>query len=123
MRTMLSVNEKDQSLTFTSNIPEGAYMGLIRANVDRLIGGAEDSAKTAFINNIKPELAILISCVGRRLVLKQLVEEEVAAVKEVTGKKSIITSFYSYGKIAPFGEFSPCELHNQTMTITTFTEC
>ena len=123
VRTILSVNEEDQSLTFAGNIPKGAYVRLMKANIDRLIGGAEDSAKNAF-DAIKQntELAILISCVGRRLVLKQLVEEEVEVVQEIVGKHSKITGFYSYGEIAPFGVFSPCELHNQTMTITTLSE-
>ena len=123
VRTILSVNEEDQSLTFAGNMPEGAYVRLMKANIDRLIGGAEDSAKNAFdATKQNTELAILISCVGRRLVLKQLVEEEVEVVQEIVGKHSKITGFYSYGEIAPFGVFSPCELHNQTMTITTLSE-
>ncbi|MFK2819751.1 FIST N-terminal domain-containing protein [Flavobacteriaceae sp. LMIT009] len=125
VRTILSVNEDDQSLTFAGNVPQGSYVRLMKANVDRLITGAEDSAKIAHKNNNRKssELAILISCVGRRLVLKQLVEEEVEVVRDVIGVKPSITGFYSYGEIAPFGEFSPCELHNQTMTITTLSEC
>ena len=124
VRTILCVSEEDQSLTFAGNIPEGAYVRLMKANVDRLIGGAEDSAKNAFAaTKQNAELAILISCVGRRLVLKQLVEEEVEVVREIIGQHPKITGFYSYGEIAPFGVFSPCELHNQTMTITTLSEC
>lgn len=124
VRTILSVDEKNQSLTFAGNIPKGAYVRLMKANVDRLIVGAEDSAKNAFkATKENAELAILISCVGRRLVLKQLVEEEVEVVQEIVGEQPKITGFYSYGEIAPFGEFSPCELHNQTMTITTLSEC
>lgn len=124
VRTILGVDEVNQSLTFAGNIPEGSYVRLMKANIDRLINGAEDSAKTAN-NGFKDssELTILISCVGRRLVLKQLVEEEIEVVRDVVGEKPCITGFYSYGEIAPFGEFSPCELHNQTMTITTLTEC
>lgn len=124
VRTILAVSEEDQSLTFAGNIPEGAYVRLMKANIDRLINGAEDSAVLANKEQQdKSELAILISCVGRRLVLKQMVEEEVEVVREVVGDKPCITGFYSYGEIAPFGEFSPCELHNQTMTITTLSEC
>lgn len=124
VRTILAVNEADQSLTFAGNIPEGSYVRLMKANIDRLINGAADSAVEANKEQEeKPELAILISCVGRRLVLKQMVEEEVEAVREIIGEKPSITGFYSYGEIAPFGEFSPCELHNQTMTITTLSEC
>lgn len=124
VRTILAVNEKDQSLTFAGNIPQDSYVRLMKANIDRLINGAEDSAISA--NKIfkeTSELAILISCVGRKIVLKQLVEEEVEVVRGVIGNKASITGFYSYGEIAPFDEFSPCELHNQTMTITTLSEC
>ena len=124
VRTILAVNEAEQSLTFAGNIPEGSYVRLMKANIDRLINGAADSAVEANKEQEeKSELAILISCVGRRLVLKQMVEEEVEAVREIIGEKPSITGFYSYGEIAPFGEFSPCELHNQTMTITTLSEC
>ena len=124
VRTILAINEDEQSLTFAGNIPEGSYVRLMKANIDRLINGAEDSAISA--NNDfeeSSELTILISCVGRRLVLKQLVEEEIEVIRDVMGDSASITGFYSYGEIAPFGEFSPCELHNQTMTITTLTEC
>ncbi len=124
VRTILGISEKEQSLTFAGNIPEGSYVRLMKANIDRLINGAEDSAIAANKNlNENSELALLISCVGRRLVLKQMVEEEVEVVRDVIGDKACITGFYSYGEIAPFGEFSPCELHNQTMTITTLSEC
>lgn len=124
VRTILAINEEEQSLTFAGNIPQDSYVRLMKANVDRLIDGAKDSAISANQNlRETSELAILISCVGRRLVLKQLIEEEVEVVRNVIGTKSNITGFYSYGEIAPFGEFSPCELHNQTMTITTLSEC
>jgi hypothetical protein len=68
-----------------------------------------------------PDLAILISCVGRKLVLKQMVEEEVEGASEILGS-GFITGFYSYGEISPFSENAACELHNQTMTITTISE-
>jgi hypothetical protein len=123
VRTILAVNEEDQSLTFAGNIPENSYVRLMKANVDRIINGAEQSAMiTRNGSEVDTQLAILISCVGRRLVMKQLVEEEVEAVNEVLGDQVYSTGFYSYGEIAPFDQSSPCELHNQTMTITTFAE-
>jgi len=96
----------------------------MKANVDRLIEGAGGAAQVS----VKPldgkdvEFAILISCVGRKLVLKQLVEEEVEAVQDILGQQAVLTGFYSYGELAPFLKDAKCELHNQTMTITTFTE-
>tara|TARA_R110000868_G_scaffold54388_2_gene170078 strand:+ start:352 stop:1479 length:1128 start_codon:yes stop_codon:yes gene_type:complete len=123
VRTILSVDEKNGSLTFAGNIPQGSYVRLMKANIDRIIGGAEQSAITAKNSTEdQHQLAFLISCVGRRLVMKQLVEEEVEAVNEVFGNDIYTTGFYSYGEIAPFDKFSPCTLHNQTMTITTFSE-
>lgn len=122
VRTILAVDEESQSLTFAGNIPKGAYVKLMKANIDRLINGAEGAAKVSFEAGNKPELAVLISCVGRKLVLKQLVEEEVEAVQDVIGDQACITGFYSYGEIAPFLQNTTCELHNQTMTITTLSE-
>jgi hypothetical protein len=123
VRTILSINEEEQSLTFAGNIPQGAYVRLMKANIDRIIKGAEDSAEiTKKGSKTEPELVFLISCVGRRLVMKQLVEEEVEAVNDVFENKTYTTGFYSYGEIAPFDGFSSCSLHNQTMTITTFAE-
>ena len=123
VRTILGISEEDQSLTFAGDIPEGSFVRLMKANIDRIIDGAQQSASVSRNGKgQKSELAILISCVGRRLVLKQLVEEELEAVRIVLGKKTQMTGFYSYGEIAPFGGFSPCQLHNQTMTVTTFAE-
>ncbi|MBC8768138.1 FIST C-terminal domain-containing protein [Arenibacter sp. BSSL-BM3] len=123
VRTILAVDEKSGSLTFAGNIPQGSYVRLMKANIDRIIGGAEQSAiTTKGSTENQHQLAFLISCVGRRLVMKQLVEEEVEAVNDVFDNDIYTTGFYSYGEIAPFDKFSPCTLHNQTMTITTFSE-
>jgi hypothetical protein len=51
-----------------------------------------------------------------------MIEEEIEGVREVLGDKSTFAGFYSYGEISPFTLDAKCELHNQTMTITTFSE-
>jgi hypothetical protein len=114
----------EQSITFAGDMTEGAYVKFMKANVDRLINGSIKAAQTSIENNhdLSPEFALLISCVGRKLVLKQLVEEEVEAASQILGKETVITGFYSYGEISPFSSGAQCELHNQTMTITTFSE-
>ena len=121
VRTILSINEEEKSLTFAGNMPEGSFARLMKANFDRLIEGSSNAALNS-MNGHKPELAILISCVGRKLVLDQRIEEEVEVVRAVYGQSTAITGFYSYGEIAPTFNFAKCELHNQTMTITTFSE-
>ena len=124
VRTILSVDEAAQSMTFAGDVPEGAYARLMKANFDRLIDGATGAARTSYraIGSVPTELAILISCVGRKLVLKQRVEEEVEAVRDVLGESATLTGFYSYGEISPFTPGARCELHNQTMTITALSE-
>jgi hypothetical protein len=124
VRTILSVNEIDQSLTFAGDVPVGSYARLMKANFDRLIDGAIGAARTSYqaLGSFSPDLAILISCVGRKLVLKQRVEEEVEGVREILGARTVLAGFYSYGEISPFTPRASCELHNQTMTITTFSE-
>ncbi|MFZ9898775.1 MAG: FIST signal transduction protein [Gemmatimonadaceae bacterium] len=124
VRTILGVDEAAGSLTFAGDVPEGARAQLMKANFDRLIDGAQGAAEGAHatIGRSAPALAVLISCVGRKLVLGQRIEEEVEAVRDVLGPSPVLTGFYSYGEIAPTGVTTRCELHNQTMTITTFDE-
>jgi hypothetical protein len=124
VRTILSVSEEDQSMTFAGNVPEGSYGRFMKANFDRLIDGAAAAARASSekVGHSSPDLAILISCVGRKMVLKQRVEEEVEGVRDILGEKTALIGFYSYGEISPFNPGAKCELHNQTMTITTFKE-
>lgn len=121
VRTVLGVREEDSSIVFAGDIPEGTHVRLMRANYDRLVDGAIGAAQAAGIGRA-PELALLISCVGRRLVLGQRIEEEVEGVREVLGAEVPLAGFYSYGEISPFSASAHCELHNQTMTVTTFCE-
>jgi hypothetical protein len=124
VRTILGIDEDAGSLVFAGDIPEGGFARLMKANVDRLIDGAHGAATACYepLGITPPSLAILISCVGRKLVLKQRTQEEVESVRTVLGEDTVLSGFYSYGEIAPFAASTRCELHNQTMTITTLTE-
>lgn len=123
VRTILSVNEEDNSMTFAGNMPEGANCQLMRANYENLVDGAHSAAEMALtkMTDMKAQAAILISCVGRRLVLDQRTEEELEVVSDVLGHCPM-TGFYSYGEISPLITLGKCGLHNQTMTITLFAE-
>jgi hypothetical protein len=124
VRTLLTINEEEQSMTFAGDIPEGSSVRLMKANFDRLIDGAAEAARSSLdaLGSFMPELAILISCVGRKLILKQRVEEEIEGVRDILGSGACYTGFYSYGEISPAMREKKCELHNQTMTITAFAE-
>ncbi len=124
VRTVLAIDEDKDAMIFAGDMPEGNYARLMKANFDRLIGGAELAAKNSSegLAGHPPDLALLISCVGRRIVLKQRIEEELEGVRRVLGDKTTLAGFYSYGEISPFSANTTCRLHNQTMTITTFAE-
>jgi hypothetical protein len=125
IRTILNINKDDHSMIFAGDIPEGCYAQLMKTNFERLIDGAEIAAKNTIdssVTEVKNGLAIMISCVGRRLLLKQRTEEELEAVKEVFGESNHYTGFYSYGEISPLIKGGKCGLHNQTMTITSLFE-
>ena len=124
VRTIVGIDEREGSLTFVGDVPEGQLARLMRANLDRLIDGAAGAAATtlAGLAGQPAQLALLISCVGRRMILNQRVEEEVEGVRQALGPAAAMTGFYSYGEIAPSLPLGSCALHNQTMTITAMAE-
>jgi hypothetical protein len=123
VRTILAIDEENKSMTFAGNIPEGSFVRLMKGNTDKLI---DASSKAALKTGVKPsndtQLALLVSCVGRRIVLGDRVEEELEVVKEIFGDETILCGFYSYGEFSPNLDNVSCELHNQTMTVTILSE-
>lgn len=123
VRTILSINEQENGMTLAGDIPEGSVVQLMMSTVDDIVEGAYTAAEYAMRGRVaKPELALLVSCVGRKLVMDQRTEEEVEEVIEVIGEQAKISGFYSYGEMAPFAGQDKCRLHNQTMTLTLISE-
>lgn len=119
VRTILSIDDDKKIMVFAGDIPQGSKVRFMKANLDTLVDAANIAATecVSFNNNV-PQLSILVSCVGRKLVLGNRISEEVDAVKDVYGVESAVVGFYSYGEISPLKPFENCELHNQTITIT-----
>lgn len=126
VRTILSIDETNKTMTFAGNMPIGAKARLMKTNFDKLILSVPDAARYALVNFKEqvPSLALIISCVGRKMVLGSRMDEELEAATEIFDKNTTIAGFFSYGEISPvMGHVSDCsQLHNQTFTITTFTE-
>jgi len=123
-RAVLGIDEAAQSVTFAGDVPEGAYARLMMASHERLLEGAAGAALAALegLGTQEPDLALLVSCTGRKWVLEKRVEEEVEAVRETLGTHPALAGFYSYGEIAPLATGAGLELQNQTMVVTTFAE-
>ena len=124
VRTILTIDEEKQTMTFAGNVPEGAAVRLMKANFDKLIYSAGEAAGLAngLMDDVDPQLVLLISCVGRKLVLGKRTYEEVEAASDIFPNNPATTGFYSYGEFSPVHKSYGCELHNQTMTITTLAE-
>ncbi|SFI51240.1 FIST signal transduction protein [Olleya namhaensis] len=123
VRSILNINEEENAVILAGDIKENSKVQLMMTNVDNIANASERAATQALqYRKNKPELAILVSCIGRKLVLDQRVEEEIEEVIEVIGNDAVTTGFYSYGEIAPFHGETSCQLHNQTMTITLISE-
>lgn len=121
VRTILRIDDATGAMVFAGDIPVGSRVRFMRASYEELVEGAGRAAEES---RLQPdaELAICVSCVGRRIVLGQRVEEETEHVREILGAATVLTGFYSYGELAPAGQNVGCQLHNQTMTITTLSE-
>jgi hypothetical protein len=124
IRTVLAVNREERSLTFAGDVPEGWMARLMRGNFDHLAAGAADAARQAYAGMPDgphgDEISLVVSCVGRRLLMGQHITDELDAIDEVRGGKKL--GFFSYGEIAPHAASGLCELHNQIMTVTSIRE-
>jgi hypothetical protein len=123
VRTLLSIDREEGSLTFAGDIPEDSYARVLRASFDRLVDGAMVAAahSAGLRRGMTPSLSLLVSCLGRKMILQTRTAEEIEGVRYVLGPEPILAGFYSYGEISPIGTQDGA-LHNQTMTITTFAE-
>ena len=126
VRTVLAVDHKSRSMTFAGDVPQGWTAQLMRGNFDRLAEGAADAARQARTGlkagREDEQFSILVSCIGRRLLMGQRTSDETEAAGAELGADTLRLGFYSYGEISPHAKSGICELHNQTMTVTSFAE-
>lgn len=126
VRTILAVDHRARSMTFAGDVPQGWTAQLMRGNFDRLAAGAAMAARQAADGVAEhrsgDRVAILVSCIGRRLLMGQHTADELEAASAEFGSQIPQIGFYSYGEISPHRVSGVCELHNQTMTVTTIAE-
>ncbi|MBF0110206.1 MAG: FIST C-terminal domain-containing protein [Magnetococcales bacterium] len=127
VRTILGIDESSGSLILAGAVAENGYLRLMSASNDDLIAGAREAARSS-MRSLDPKtmpgpgLALLVSCVGRKLVMGDRIDDEISAVIDQIGPRFACTGFYSYGEICPKEGMVTCQLHNQTMTVTLLIE-
>lgn len=121
VRGVNDIDKERKSMRFAGDIPVGWSAQLMRTSIDRLVDGAVSAANQSLLDPAEDgTLAFAVSCVGRRLVLRERAGEEIEACLQVLGDRVTLRGFYSYGEIAPVDGY--VGLHNQTMTLTTIAE-
>ena len=75
VRTVLAVDRDARSMTFAGDVPQGWTAQLMRGTFDRLAAGAADAARQARTGlkakDDDQRFSILVSCIGRRLLMGQ----------------------------------------------------
>lgn len=123
IRCGLSVDYDQRTITVAGSVPQGSALTLTTGSRGDLVNGARRAAERAKIglNGYKPELIVVFSCVGRKIVLGRRVNDEVNAVKQVFGADIPVVGFYTYGEIGPddklSDDLSKVRFHNETMVI------
>jgi hypothetical protein len=112
VRTVLAVDHEKRSMTFAGDVPQGWTAQLMRGNFDRLAEGAADAARQAQ-TGLKArkddhQFSILVSCIGRRLVMGQHISDETEAAGAELGNGTLRLGFYSYGEISPHAKSGIC---------------
>lgn len=125
VRTPILLDEENQTVTFTGEIPEGKSVRFMRADLESMIEASENVSVTSWdkvpveVQKNDSVLHLLISCSGRKAVLKEDTEDEFyASNKLVKNDKSYQVGFYSYGEYNRVNEEKGVEFLNQTMTAT-----
>jgi hypothetical protein len=124
VRTLLGIDREVGMLTFAGNLPEGWMAQLMHAEPLDLIKAAEEAAAGRALDALATaQASILVSCIGRRLVLGDRSAEEVKALKSALGGSPSIAGFYSYGEFAsPAKDGGRPRLYNQSMTVFSISE-
>jgi hypothetical protein len=118
MRTILAIDREARSMTFAGDMPQGWTAQLMRGSFDRLANGAAEAARqSGAVEEQREGFSVLVSCIGRRLLMGQRAIDEVDAAADEISRKHAMIGFYSYGEISPNAQSGFCQLHNQTMTV------
>lgn len=123
VRSVAQIDEAQNGLIFASSIPENTTVQLMHSNVMKLIDAAENALDNCSLDftSGSPTLALIVSCIGRRLIMGQKTEDEIEIIRDRLPIHTEICGFYSYGEFAPTAH-KQNELHNQTMTLIIFQE-
>lgn len=118
IRYVLGIDNDTDTITVAGDVPKGCYVQLSRAGRSELLTGAARATRDLCdeLPDDRPVLNMVVSCIGRRLVLGEQCEEELEALLDLLPPRSVQAGFYSYGEISAVDE-RVCDMHNMTLTM------
>ncbi len=122
IRAVLGVDEAAQSLFLAGDVEANTFFKLMRAENKGLIAAAGKAAQNVNKNAVEGSLGFLVSCVARRMVMGEAIEDEIEAAISELSDCTNVSGFYAYGEFGPFFTAGDCQLHNQTMSVTVLSE-
>ncbi len=119
LRATMSVNQHDGSISFAGEIPEGAMVRLTCGGADSIVNASGRAARLAMeqLQDARPCMAFLYSCMARRIVLGRRIIEEIDKVREEVGGELPLLGFYSYGEFSRPRINRPSLLYNETAAV------
>ena len=122
IRTPILVNHKEKTLVYAGNMPEGSMVKLMKSGTMQLLDSTLEVAQKCVLSKEENSFVLAISCVGRRVVLEDMANEEFTEIQSIFGERSCYFGFYSYGEFSRSGFEENCKLHNQTLTLAVLQE-
>lgn len=122
VRTVIAIDEHAQALRFAGDVPQGARARLMHTSVDGLLDDVHTSARAMGVSaGAHAPFALAVSCGGRRRFLGAMTPDELDEVADGLPADTVMSGFYSGGEISSSDD-GPCELHNQTLVLTSWRE-
>jgi hypothetical protein len=123
LRTPSHLNHDSGTVTTFGSVAPGAIVKICSASREDVVKGVLDAldALTPETLGFTPSAAIIISCAGRKWLMGDRGEKELAALQQRLGLTIPLAGFPSFGEISPFrldgGSYTPVSFHNVTVVV------
>jgi hypothetical protein len=123
LRTPSQLHPESGSVSTFGRVERGTIVKVCTATKEDVLRGVEDAMEglTAESLGFIPSAAIIISCAGRKWLMADRGEKELAVLLHGIGKAVPLIGFPSFGEISPFrngdGTYTTVSFHNVTFVV------
>lgn len=123
IRSIDGILEQDKALHFNGDIPTGYISWFMSGQLETFAAGASKAATQAraSVPDV-PQAALLVSCLGRQLIMGASVIYELDAINEVLTDAVPVAGFHSAGEFSQEKQSCRSIFQTQTMTVTLLAE-